>query len=144
VDELDQALLRLLAEDARLSVAELGRRVGLSRTATLARMQRLEDNGVIRGYHADVRTPTTEPSHVARVGIVAKTPDVAAYVRRLAAFPELQEVETIAGEFDLLVRFAADSARRLDDLLDVINGWRETVRTTTFVVLKQYAVGPWR
>ena len=56
-DQLDATNVRLLVElqaDARLSVAELGRRVGLSAPAVAERLGRLERDGVIRGYHADV------------------------------------------------------------------------------------------
>lgn len=137
MDALDRQLVSLLREDARRSMADLGRLVGLSRTAALARVRRLEDAGVIRGYHADVDADPP-PVHVARVGIVLSTSDVAAYVRRLVALPEVQEAESVAGELDLLVRLAAPSADRLDEVLDRINGWRETVRTTTWVVLKRY------
>ena len=138
IDDLDRALLGLLAADGRLTMAELGRRVGLSRTAALARVRRLEQGGVIRGYHADVRLPEQAGAHAARVGIVVRTPDVAAYVRRLEALPEVEEVETLAGEYDLLVRVCAHSAARLDEILDRVNGWRETQRTTTWVVLSEY------
>lgn len=138
MDRVDEALLGLLAEDARLSMAELGRRVGLSRTAALARVRRLEQEGYIRGYHADVDERAAASRYAARVGIVVRTPDVRAYVRRLSAIPELEEAESVAGEFDLLVRFATSGAARLDEILDQVNGWRETVRTTTFVVLKRY------
>lgn len=138
MDAVDEHLLKLLREDARLPMADLGRRVGLSRTATLARVRRLEDAGVIRGYRAEVGSELTEP-HVARVGIVVSTPDTSAYVRRLYALDEVREIESVAGEYDLLVRVAAATATQLDEVLDRINGWRETVRTTTFVVLKRYA-----
>ena len=137
MDAVDEHLVTLLRDDARLSMADLGRKVGLSRTATLARVRRLEEAGVIRGYHAEVGDDQTDP-HVARVGIVVRTPDVSAYVRRLYTLDEVREIETIAGEFDLLVRVAAATSSQLDDVLDRINGWRETVRTTTFVVLKRY------
>jgi Lrp/AsnC family transcriptional regulator, leucine-responsive regulatory protein len=140
MDEVDRALLGELRDDARLSMAELGRRVGLSRTATLARVRRLEQTGAIRGYRADI-ADDEQPTHVARVGIVVRTPDVRAYVRRLAAFPETREAETVAGELDLLVRFATSSAARLDEILDRVNSWPETLRTTTFVVLNTYEEG---
>lgn len=138
IDDLDRALLKLLAADGRLTMAELGRRVGLSRTATLARVRRLEDDGVITGYHADVRLPERAGTHAARVGIVVRTRDVGGYVRRLDTIPEVQEVETLAGEYDLLVRICADSAARLDEILDRVNEWRETQRTVTWVVLNRY------
>ena len=137
MDELDRRLVGLLQADARLSMAELGRRIGLSRTATLARVRALEDSGVIRGYHAEAGSDHVD-AHVARVGLVVSTPDVAAYVRRLLSVEQVSEIETVAGEYDLLVRVAAASATELDEILDRLNGWRETVRTTTFVILKRY------
>lgn len=140
LDELDHALLDLLTQDARLTMAELGRRVGLSRTAVLARVRALERAGVIRGYHAEIRLPEHTATHAARVGIVLSTANVAAYVRRLTALPEVHEIETVAGEYDLLVRICTDSAARLDAILDRIGGWRETRRTTTWVVLTSYRV----
>ena len=138
MDTIDQQLVRLLSDDARLSMADLGRTVGLSRTATLARVRRLEESGVIRGYHAEVSMSPHE-EHVARVGIVLNTPDTAAYARRLLSVDQVTDAESVAGEFDLLARVAAGSAAQLDEVLDRINAWRETVRTTTFVVLKRYA-----
>jgi DNA-binding Lrp family transcriptional regulator len=139
MDAVDERLLALLKTDARLSMADLGRRVGLSRTATLARVRRLEEAGAIRGYHAEVGIAAAE-AHVARIGVVLQTPDVAAYVRRLLSIPEVSEAETVAGEFDLMVRVSTATAADLDRILDRINGWRETVRTTTFVVLKRYTI----
>jgi len=139
VDALDERILAELRRDARVSTAELGRRIGLSRTATLARIRRLEDRGVIRGYHAEVRLDDErDPGYEATVGIVVRTPDVAGYVRRLATIPELVQAESVAGDLDLLARFATDSAARLDAILDRINSWRETQRTTTYVVLTRY------
>lgn len=138
MDDIDARLLAELREDGRVTMAELGRRVGLSRTATLARVTQLERRGIIRGYHADVSGGAEEADHAARVAIVIRTRDSAAYVRRLVAIPECQEVESVAGEYDLLARFAAGSAARLDEILDRLNGWRDTVRTTTFVVLTRF------
>lgn len=137
-DDLDRRLLSLLEDDARLTMADLGRAVGLSRTAVLARVQRLERDGVLRGYHADVALPGAATAHRARVGIVVRTTDVAGYVARLAALPGLSEIETVTGEYDLIVLVTAATAGRLDALLDRVQGWRETVRTTTWVVLTRY------
>jgi len=138
LDALDRALLALLVLDGRASMAELGRNVGLSRTAVLARVQRLERDGVIRGYRAEVVLPAEAAAHRARVGIVTRTADVAAYVRRLRALPGVIDIETVAGEYDLIVLVTAPSGGELDAVLDRISGWPETVRTTTWVVLTQY------
>ncbi|WP_232662523.1 Lrp/AsnC family transcriptional regulator [Pseudonocardia sp. TRM90224] len=138
IDELDRTLLTLLATDGRATMADLGRVVGLSRTAVLARVQRLERDGVIRGYRADVELPGLAAAHRARVGLVIRTPDVAGYVRRLATLPGISEVETVTGEYDLLLMVTAPSSGELDVVLDTISGWRETIRTTTWVVLRRY------
>lgn len=138
LDDLDRALLSRLVVDGRATMAELGREVGLSRTAVLARVQRLERAGVIRGYRAEVVLPAVAAAHRARVGIVLRTTDVAGYVRRLDGLPGVTDIETVTGEYDLLVLVTAASGAELDALLDRIQGWRETVRTTTWVVLTRY------
>ena len=92
-------------------MADLGRQVGLSRTAVLARVQRLERDGVIRGYRAVVQLPGVAAAHRARVGIVIRTTDVAGYVRRLAALPGFDDIETVTGEYDLIVRVHRADAR---------------------------------
>lgn len=138
MDDIDRVILRVLQEDARLPMAEVGRRAGLSRTAALARVRRLEDAGVIQGYHADVRFPEDPGRHVARVGIVTDTRDTPRYVRRMAALEGFREAETTAGAYDLLVRFEAPTAEALDALLDEVKSWPTTTRTTTFVVLRRY------
>ena len=139
LDGLDRRLLDLLAADGRATMTDLGRLIGLSRTAVLARIQRLERVGVIRGYRADVVLPRPSPAaHRARVGLVIHTADVAAYVRRLRALPGVSEVETVTGEYDLILLVTAPSAAELDTVLDTVSSWRETKRTTTWVVLKRY------
>lgn len=138
LDDLDHRLLALLAASGRASMADLGRAVGLSRTAVLARVQRLERTGVIRGYHADVAPADGVDAHRARVGIVYRTSDVGGYVARLSALPQVREVEAVAGEYDLIVLVTAPTAAGIDEVLDVVSAWRETVRTTTWVVLRRY------
>ena len=138
IDGLDRKLLGLLAVDGRLTMADLGREVGLSRTAVLARVQRLERDGVIRGYRAVVELPGLAAAHRARVGIVVRTTDVAGYVRRLQALPGFDDIETVTGEYDLIVRVSAPSAAELDTVLDRVQAWPDTVRTTTWVILRRY------
>src|SRR5688572_33184666 len=109
LDDLDRRVLAHLAADGRATMADLGRAVGLSRTAVLARVQRLERAGVIRGYHADVALPGSAAAHRARVGLVIRTRDVAGYVRRLTALAGVTEIETVTGEYDLIVLVAAET-----------------------------------
>lgn len=142
MDRIDHAIVRELSDDGRLSMAELGRRVGLSRTAALARVRRLEDDGIITGYHAAIRFPGDPGQHVARVGILTDTRDTGRYVTRLTDLPAFREAETVSGAFDLLVRFEAPTAAELDAVLDEVKSWPTTTRTTTFVVLRRYGADP--
>ena len=139
MDEVDRSIVRALRDDARLTMAELGRQVGLSRTAALGRVRRLESDGVITGYHAHVRLPEDPSRHVARVGILTETRDTGRYVRRLQGLAAFREAEAVSGAFDLLVRFEAPTAEALDGVLDEVKSWPTTIRTTTFVVLRHYA-----
>ncbi|CAN5454153.1 Lrp/AsnC family transcriptional regulator [soil metagenome] len=140
MDDVDRAIIGALTEDARLTMAELGRLVGLSRTTVLGRVRRLEGAGVITGYHAHVRLLDDPSRHVARVGILTETRDTARYVRRLAGLEAFREAEAVSGSFDLLVRFEAATAEALDATLDEVKSWPTTTRTTTFVVLRRYGL----
>jgi len=54
IDNVDAAILRALAANARIATAELARDIGLSSPSTAERVKRLEEAGIIRGYHADI------------------------------------------------------------------------------------------
>ncbi len=138
VDDVDRRIAAALREDARLAIAELGRRVGLSRTAVLARVRRLEDEGVLRGYHAEVVLPEEGARHVARIAITARSGTTRAYLRRMQGLAEVVELESVAGATDLLVKVVTPDAARLDAVIDEISSWPETARTTTYVVLRSH------
>jgi Lrp/AsnC family leucine-responsive transcriptional regulator len=55
-DDIDRKLLRELQLDARISYAELGRRVGLTTPAVIERVRKLEDAGIVTGYRVDIDT----------------------------------------------------------------------------------------
>ncbi|MBQ8305728.1 MAG: Lrp/AsnC family transcriptional regulator [Blautia sp.] len=63
LDELDNRILTLLTENARLSYSEIGEKVGLSRVSVRSRMTGLEEKGIIRGYHA-VIDPARVPDSI--------------------------------------------------------------------------------
>jgi len=69
LDRLDRSILRLLSVEGRISVAELARRIGRSKSPTQARLRRLEDAGVIRGYRAILDPINIGAAHVAFVEV---------------------------------------------------------------------------
>lgn len=134
LDELDRRLLALLQADARTPAADLARRLGVARTTVLARLARLEKNGVITGY--TVRLAQDESHGVeAYVGISVLPRAGAGVTARLATLPELRQLSSVSGEWDYLALLRADGTARLDAVLDEIGGFDGVLKTTTHVVL---------
>lgn len=118
-DELDRALLALLQDNARAPVAMLARRLGLARTTVQARLERLENSGVIQGYTLRLNEALRAPLHAtALVSIEPRT--APAVLSRLTSLPGVKTVHTTSGRFDLIVGLEADTTEELDDTLDRI------------------------
>jgi Lrp/AsnC family leucine-responsive transcriptional regulator len=131
---LDDTNLRLLAElqaDARLTLAELGRRVGLSSPAVAERIGRLERDGVIRGYHADIdpRALGYSLSVVIRIRPAAR--QIADVARQAQEIPEVVECNRITGDDCFVMRA---HVRDVDHLEEVIDRFTLFGQTTTSIV----------
>lgn len=135
LDELDRRLLALLQANARAATADLARQLGVARTTVVARLSRLEANGVIVGY--TVRLGATEGSEGVQAFVnLSVSPKVARKViERLSLLPELRQLAAVSGEFDYLAVLRAPSTQRLDALLDEIGEIEGVLRTTTSVLL---------
>jgi Lrp/AsnC family transcriptional regulator, leucine-responsive regulatory protein len=131
---LDATNLRLLAElqaDARLSLAELGRRVGLSSPAVAERLQRLEQEEVILGYHARLN-PRKLGMTLTAVVRVRPAPQQLQNVGQLAErTPEIVDCRRITGE-DCYIMTA--HVRDVEHLEDVIDQFAAHGQTTTSIV----------
>lgn len=135
LDDLDRRLLALLQADARSSAAELARRLKVARTTVLARLARLQREGVIVGYTVRLAADTAERGVEAYVGITTSPKSGRDVTLRLAALPELRQLCSVSGEFDYLALLRAESTSRLDALLDEIGAIDGVMRTHTSVVL---------
>ncbi len=90
IDAVDAAILVALAANARVSVSDLARSVGLSSPSTAERVKRLEEAGIIRGYHADI-----DP--------VAIGLPLAVHIRVRPMPGQLQKLATLLGKLDAIV-----------------------------------------
>ena len=119
IDQLDQALLSLLQENARMPVAVLARRLGLARTTVQARLDRLEETGTIAGY--TVRLTDSLRAPLRATALVSIEPRSAPTVlARLETLPGVRTVHTTSGRFDLIIGLEASNTEELDDTLDRI------------------------
>ena len=142
LDAVDRKLLRLLQEDAKASFRALADAVDLSPPSVHARVQRLEKEGYIRGYHADVDAEKLGRSMTAYVSIGLEggrkgdVPRTEAVAEQLRKDPDVVEVHAVTGEDDLLVKIRTTDIRGLERLLlrslEPLEGVRRT--TTTIVV----------
>jgi Lrp/AsnC family leucine-responsive transcriptional regulator len=140
LDRIDRRLLALLQADGRLAVAELARRVHLSPTPCLERVRRLERDGYIRGYAADLDPAKLGAALLAFVEILLDrtTPDVFTRFRdAMVALEPVQECHMVAGGFDYLLKVRVrDMAayRRFLEQLAAIPGVQQT---HTYVVMEE-------
>ena len=118
---LDATNLRLLSElqeDARLSLAELGRRVGLSSPAVADRLARLEEDGVIRGYHAEI-----DPRLVGyALSVVIRIRPAPRELRKVADVarqtPEVVRCDRVTGEDCYVMRAHVRDVEHLEEVID--------------------------
>ena len=135
MDKVDHLLLAKLRENARASVSELGRVLGLSRTTVQSRIKRLERAKVITGYSIRVAESYEKNQIHAYVMITVgpkRAATVSADIKRLAPVRFLQSV---SGTFDMIALAVTPSVREMDDLIDAIGNLDGVERTTSSVVL---------
>lgn len=134
-DQTDRDLIALLQANARESTANLARKLGIARTTVVARLARLERDGVIVGYTVRLGQDDQRPQVRAHVGITLQPKRSREVLQRLQNIPELLQLSSVSGEFDYIAVLRADTTARLDVLLDEIGEIEGVHKTTTSVVL---------
>ncbi|KNX39994.1 Regulatory protein AsnC [Roseovarius tolerans] len=119
IDETDRNLIALLQDNARLPVATLARRLGLARTTVQARLDRLENSGVIAGYALRL-SQIARPALRATALLSIEPRTGPAVLARLKSLPQVRRVHTTSGRFDLIVTIEAETTEALDETLDRI------------------------
>ena len=135
LDATDQLLLRELRDNARSPIALLARRVGLSRTATQARITRLERDKVITGYTARTGEGYDKSLVQAHVMFTAGPKQAGIVEGALRKMPELRSLLSVSGAYDMVALVEAASIGQLDAVIDSIGMLEGVERTHTLVVL---------
>ncbi|KXK06570.1 MAG: AsnC family transcriptional regulator [Acidobacteria bacterium OLB17] len=145
IDAIDSKILTILQKDARTSNAEIARSVGLAPSAVLERVRKLEEKGVIRGYHMDIDPRMFDYSLTA---FVAVRTSGCGEEPHLVAIPEVLEVHDVAGEDSYLLKVRVKDAEHLGRLLRekikpiaAVTGTRTTVVLKTFKETTQLPIG---
>ena len=138
IDQTSRIILETLQSDARISNAEIGRRIGLAPSAVFERIKKLEERGAVRGYNANIDPAAVDLGLLAFVLVRADERGGAPRTEAaLVAMPEVQEVHHVAGEDCFMLKVRARDTGALNDLLANQIGSLETVRSTkTTIVLR--------
>ena len=139
LDAVDVAILDTLQEEGRITNAELAQRVGLTPAPTLARVNKLEERGFIKGYTAIVNRDRVGLPFTAFVAVIVKSHGMTAaqeFLKAVEALPEVLECHHIAGDEDYLLKVVAASPADyesfvLNKLLEVT----DVQRVKTIIVL---------
>jgi DNA-binding Lrp family transcriptional regulator len=131
----DLQLLSVLRENARASTAEIARRLHLSRTTVQSRIERLERSGVIGGYTVRVHDGLERSQIRAHIMITVFPKQMPAVVKALQTMPEIRELHSLSGAFDLVAIGAVPTVDEMDALTDRIGAIDGVERTTSSIVL---------
>ena len=134
---VDDALLELLTENARLPTAVLARRLGVARSTVQGRLERLERTGVIRGYTLRLGATTTARRVQAHAMIAVEPQQQSSVERKLNGMPAVTSLLTVSGAYDLIAILAAESTEAIDAALDELRECPGVKSTTTSIVLSR-------
>ncbi|HEX5303439.1 MAG TPA: Lrp/AsnC family transcriptional regulator [Streptosporangiaceae bacterium] len=136
VDALDAALIELLAAEPRVGVLEASKRLRVARGTVQARLERLQERGVITGYGPEINPAALGYEVTAFITLeIRQAGGHDPVAERLAAIPEVLEAHTITGPGDLLCRVVARSNADLQRVLDAIVSTEGVIRSATLISL---------
>ncbi len=118
IDQIDRKILRELTTDARLTVAELGRRIGLSPSASAERLRRLESLEFIRGYRAEINLQALGFTITAFVRLTCEGTRYKPFLKFLPRSTPYKSATTLTGNDAFLLKVVLASMTELEDLIE--------------------------
>ena len=139
IDNIDAQILELLQKDGRIKRSEIAEKVGLSLPSISDRMRKLEERGVITGYHAvvDPKRLHIDISAFIRV-TVDRSSHFTDFVARATELDDVQEVHSITGDGSHILRVCTRNTSSLERLLSLIQAWPGVHGTSTSIVLTSF------
>ena len=144
MDAIDLAIVGVLVDDARTTFAEIAQRVGLSSPSTGERVRKLEERGVIRGYHADLDPEAAGLGLTAFVAVTLASPEFrAGFLEGIGHMSRIVECHHVAGDDDFLLKVHVAGTRGLEAFVtDGVKSLPGVARTRTTVVLSTQLARP--
>lgn len=139
MDDVDDQILALLRRNARMSLREIATAVNLSPAPVKRRIERLEASGVIAGYTV-VLDHSRSPSKLEAFAEVRLPPggDLDVLWDELQQMPEVEQIFTVAGDPDALIRLRVDSVEHLQQVVNHLRKTGRAMGTKTLIVMKAW------
>lgn len=138
MDETDHQLIALLRQNARLSVAALAARLGVSRGTVTNRIRRLEDDSVIVGYSVRLRPDVPRNEIKAWMSIAVEGNQTRSVIASLLGEPGVATLHDTNGRWDLLAELRAENLQDLAKVLERIRLLKGISNTETSIHLETY------
>ena len=118
LDQIDYRILNLLQKDARMTQMEIATAVGLSQPAVAERMRKLEQQGVITGYAAQVNARLLGKGITAFIGVAVEHPKYnEGFTRKIVSLPDVLECHHVTGQFSYYLKVKTETTESLDRLI---------------------------
>jgi Lrp/AsnC family leucine-responsive transcriptional regulator len=134
MDAKDLKILRLLEEDARLTYAEIGARVGLAPSSVHDRIRKLERRGAIRAYRAEIALEEVGLPITAFVSLALRPESPGDIPARVAEMPLIESCYSVAGDNSYVLVVRAPSTKALEEVLDGLRAKLEVTTRSTVVL----------
>ncbi len=118
LDEYGRKLLEELQKDARASYAELGRRIGLSPSATAERLRRLEEEGIVRGYSVEIDREALGWPILAIIRMTCDGPRYHPFLKFVKELPEVRECHHVTGGDAFFLQVTTASIEDLERIIE--------------------------
>ena len=139
LDAIDRQILELLQEQGRIPLVKLGEQVGLSSPSVIDRVKKLEDSGIITGYHASLDARRLGKDVTAFIGVsIAHPKTISTFEKTVALLDDVLECHHVTGEHTLLLKVKTDNTSSLERLISTIRSIEGVSRTETMVVLSTH------
>ncbi len=139
LDAIDRHILSLIQENCRLPLAKIGEHVGLSAPAVIERVKKLEDCGVITGYHAVLNARLLGMDIAAFIGVSIGHPKaIGGFEKAIDALDGVLECHHVTGGHTLLLKVKTANTSSLEELIRRIRSIDGVVQTETMVVLSTH------
>ena len=136
MDDLDRRLLHTLSKDVRISISELARVLGVSRSTAQGRLRRLETDGTIARYAIEYGEKYTQSLIRAHVLIKVEQKLTGQALAAITKMPEVTALYAVSGDYDMIGIIAAESTEKLSNILDHLADLVGIQRTTSLVILE--------